>query len=419
MYCRWTLFKLEIKRLIGLLPLIMLETLLFGLIVFGAGAFAAKAVYGEKAVSEIKVGIVAEQEDSLTRMLVKFVQSMDSLKNLVTFDLMSEKEARTHMEKGEIYAAIMIPAGIIDSVISGENVPATILLDNSYSQMETEVFSQLTRSGAKLLTVAQAGIYAADEFCVENGMQDRIPQTEDELNETYLKYALGRTAIFRGREVNAVKGVGLIDYYGISMLLAFMSFAGLSFGRCLQVRMGEREKMIGARGISTGGQYLIEAGAFSLVFALLGMMISLPVYLLFVRHLDSSFKVAVTWIFMLVLWFAEGTFLRMLLQITGNSVGGIGVCFVILMAAMFASGVFLPPAFLPLWVERLGNDLPYKKWMDAMAVILQGRFEGQVTGELVRQIFIFLLTGTLAAALRNTQIGRSLFKKMGTGGKYE
>lgn len=419
MYCRWTLFRLEMKRLIGMLPLILLETLLFGLIISGVGIYATKALYGDKAVGEIRVGIVADHEDQMTRMLVKFVQSMDSLKDSTSFVILPEEEARRQVEEGEIYAAIIVPEGIVDSIISGENLPATILLGNSYSQMETEVFAQLTRSGAQLLTVAQAGIYAADTLCVENGMQDQIQQTEDYLNETYLDYAVGRASVFRTKEVNAVKGVGITDYYGISLLLAFLSFAGLSFGRCIEINMGERKRILCAQGISACGQYVIEAGAFAVIFALLGMIISLPVYLLLIRYAGSSFQMAVSWCSLFIIWFVVGIFLRMLFQITGNSPGGIGVCFVILMALMLASGIFLPSAFLPLWVEKFGNYFPYKSWMEVMAVILQGRFEGQIIGKLLVQFIVFLLVGAFIAVIRSHQMGWNTIKRISPGGENE
>lgn len=410
---------MEIKRLMGMFPLILLETLLFGVIVLGLGGYAAKAMYGDQVIGEIRVGIVAENEDPLTRMLIKFVQSMDSIKDTVSFELLPEQEARNQVEEGEIYAAIIVPEGIIDSIISGENSPATILLRNSYTQMETEVFAQLTRSGAKLLTIAQAGIYAADDLCREKGMQDRVKPAEDYLNEVYLKYALGRASIFQNREVDAVNGVGLTDYYGISLVIAFLSFAGLSIGRWIQVRMSEREKLLCVRGIYVSEQYLIGAGAFACVFALLGMVVSLLVYPLLIHYTDSFFKAGPAWLLLIVVWFAVGSFLRMLLQITGNNAGGIGVCFVILMVLLFASGIFVPGAFLPLWIEKSGNYFPFKIWEKAMEVILRGRFEGQILLELLLQILVFGAAGILITRIRNCWTWQHTLRKSGHGENNE
>ena len=406
MYCRLTLFRLEIKRLVGMIPFILLETLLFALIAAGTGIYAAKAVYGNKAIGEIKIGIVADGEDSMTKMLVRFAQSMDSMKGTVSMEFMKEEEARVQVEEGEIYGAVVIPEGMVDSILSGENLPASILLDNSYSQAETEVFEQLTRVGAKLLTTAQAGIYAADALCIESGMENRIQQTEDYLNTAYLDYALGRASIFQKEEVDAVKGTGLADYYGVSLLLAFLSLAGLSFGKCIQTEMGESKRMLSVRGISLGGQYLIETGAFATVMALFGMVVSLPVFLFITYYTDSSFQAEAVWIFLILMWLVLGSFLRILLQITGNSAGGIGICFVLSLAGMTASGIFLPSAFLPIWMERAGNYLFYREWMEAVTSILQGRADGRDMIKLLIQFIVFLAAGAFVTELKNIVVKR-------------
>lgn len=409
MYCRLIMFRLQIKRLVGMIPLILLETLLFALIVAGAGIYAVKAVYGDKAISEIRIGVVADSEDSLIKMLVKLIQSMDSMKDTVSMEFMPEQEARMQVEEGKIYGAVVIPEGMVEGILSGKNIPASILLGNGYSQAETEVFSQLARAGGKLLTTAQAGIYAADTLCMENGMSNRIQQTEDYLNEVYLEYALGRGSVFQKEEVDAVKGTGITDYYGISLLLAFISLAGLTFGKCIYIKTGERERMLAARGISVKEQYLIEAGAFSIVLALFGMMVSLPVCFFLIHYTDSSFQAAAVWIFLAFVWLVLGSFLRMLLQLTGNSAGGIGICFILILAGMAVSGVFLPSSFLPIWMEKAGNCFFYKGWMEAITVILQGRVHSGIMVKLLIQFILFLMAGVFIAEIKNIVVWRKTF----------
>lgn len=398
MRSRWILFQLEMKKFIKILPAILLETLLSALVLLGVGAYATKAVYGEKLINEIKVGIVAQGDDKTAAMLIRFVGAMDSMKDTAVFELLPDKEAEEKLQKGDIYAAVILPDGIIDSIISGKNIPAKILTGNAYSKVETDVFTQLSQAGASLLTTAQAGIYAADTFCIENGRADMVKQTENYLNGAYLKYALERSSLFREKEVTAIKGVNLVEYYTISLLFAFLSFAGLSFGRYVQVDMGEREKMIRSHGISELQQYLIETAAFACIFAFLGTLISVPLYLFVMNYGKSTFVFAPTWIFIMVIWFLAGIFLRGLFQIVGNQVGNIGVCFVILMALMLAAGVFIPQAFLP--IGEIGNYTFYKDWMEAMAAALQGRFDVPLAGRLVLALLFFSVSGVLAAVCR-------------------
>lgn len=412
MYCRWIFFRLKIKKFIRILPIILLETILFALILLGIGAYATKAVYGEKAVKEIGVGIVAEGEDQMADMLVRLVGAMDSIKDTVSLEMLSMEEAQARLKEGEIYAAVVLPEGLVDGIISGENIPAKILTGSAYSKIETEVFTQLSRAGASLLTTAQAGIYAADTFCVENGRADLIAQTENDLNEAYLKYALERSALFKEKEVKAVKGVNLTDYYAVSLLFAFLSFAGLSFGRYMQVEMGEKEKLMKSRGIGSMQQYLIETAAFSLVFAVLGTLLCLPVYLLIINNSKSSFTPSPVWIAMMVIWFLVGMFLRALFQILGNNTGSIGVGFIVLMMLMFSSGIFIPSAFLPIFIEKLGDYIPYKTWMEGMVMILQGKFVTGMAAKLFMTGFFSVAIGVLAAVCRENLVCPALKRRV-------
>ena len=402
MYAGWMLFRLEIKKFIAMLPVILAETVLTGLILLGIGFCASKAVYGEKAVDEIRVGIVTYGEDSLTEMLIGFVESMDSVKDTASFVRLSEEKAREELAAGELAAAILVPEGIVDSVNSGENIPATILLADDYSRVETEVFAQFTKTGAKLLTVAQAGIYAADALCMEEGCPERIPESEDYLNRQYLDYAMGRSGLFKEVEVSAAAGISLAEYYKISLLLAFLSFAGFSFGKSMEVQSGDREKVLMTRGMGAGKRYLIETAAFSCVFALLGTI------------LGSLLTAAAGWLWMGLVWFTMGTFLRALFQMTGNHTGGFLLCFGILMALMLTAGVFIPTAFLPLWVEKFGQIIPYKSWMEILTAISQKSFSGKMAAELAGMIFVFLAVGCLAVAVRGREKEKKIFLRQGT-----
>ena len=188
------------------------------------------------------------------------------------------------------------------------------------------------------------------------------------------------------------------------LLLAFLSFAGLSFGKYMQVGSGEREKLLGSRGIATGERYLMEAAAFSAVFSLLGTVICVPACLLLISKGDSFFRPDGAWLLLPALWFAVGTFIRVLLELTGNHAGGIGLSFMALMAFMTAAGVFIPTAFLPVWAEKIGRYLPYGIWMESMGDILQGIDPGKTAATLLFMTLFFLAAGSGAAAMRMRKV---------------
>lgn len=406
MHGRWILFVLEVKRYLKALPVIVVQTLVIGLFLAGIGVFASRALYGEEAVGKIRIGVFAGEADKSTDMLLGFASSMDSLKGRVILERLSEEEARKKLGTGEIFGALLLPEGLAESILSGENKPVTVLLDNTYSKMETEIFARLADAGAALLGTAQAGIYAADAFCLENGRADLIPASEAWLNQEYLNLAMGRYALFKEREVNAMKGMAVTDYYGIALFLAFLSFAGLSFGKYMQVEAGEREKMLKARGVGAGMRYLIETSAFALVFSLLGVIFGMPLFLLLAKNTASLFAPSAYWLGAILLWAAMGCFLRGLFQLTGNHGGGLGMGFTVLVGMMTASGIFVPPSFLPLWTEKLGTFLPYKGWMDALASLLKGRMDVPIFAGAVFWGLFFLISGAGLAMAGQRGYGR-------------
>ncbi len=397
---RWILFRLEIKKFIRILPVILAETILSGVLFLILGLWASKGLYGDRTVNEIRIGIVSEEDDKMTDRIVRFISSMDSVTDTVSFVQLSEKEAREKISAGEIFGAVLIPTGLMESILSGENLPAVILLDNTFSSMETAVFSQLADAGAKLLSTAQTGIYAADAFCMLIGREDLIAQSEEYLNRAYIEYAMGRTALWKEREVSAHFGVNISDYYAISLFLAFLTLTGISFGKYMQAGCGERERIWKTWGIGTGQRYLIETAAFGTVFSLLGMLLAIPFYLYFAKTADSSFVPSLSWLWMAVVWMAAGLFMRMLVELSGNHIGGMGICFLLLLAFMTASGVFIPSSFLPLWVERAGGLLPFGRWMEGMAAALQGKALGRGAAWLLADMPVYLLLGVLFAKCR-------------------
>lgn len=61
---------------------------------------------------------------------------------------------------------------------------------------------------------------------------------------------------------------------------------------------------------------------------------------------------------------------------------------------------FLPPAFLPVWMEQAGSRFFYRGWMEKTGMFLQGRIGSGAVLELIVQLVLFLIVGVLAAKVR-------------------
>lgn len=365
-----TFFRLELKKYSKAIPAILLESFLFGLLILSFGFFAIKYVNGGQTIGKIKVGIVSMEDEKLSRLLVDFAGSMDSMEESCSFELMEESAAYKGLENGSIYAVIIIPEGMIDGIMNGQNIPATVLFSTAHSRMETEIFTELAEAGNRLLRTAQAGIYAADALCLEMEHQDWLRETEDYLNRTYLQYALNRKAVFKLMEVQATGNYSLLQYYSVALLLIFLSFAGLTMGRLSESRQTAFNKIISARGLHRVWQAFLDIMAYAVVFTVFSMVLAVLFLQFMAAKAGTGIIGARGIIGLLFVFFSMGLFIRILLGITGNETAGLGVSFFLLMVMMVCSGLFLPQAFLPSFMEKTGKYLPYRIWLEAAMKML-------------------------------------------------
>lgn len=369
-------WRLQLKKFIKKMPVIMVESILFAVLILAFGIYAARAVYGENDFSKIKIAVVSQEESRMTNMLLSFVGGMESFEDSCEFLLMEEEEAGKAAEKGEIYAAVFLPEGVLESILDGTNVPARIVLNHAYSRMEAEIFEAAAQAGNRLLSVAQAGIYAADEFCLMTGQEELIPDAEEKLNEAYLEYALGRNAVFKMQEITATGKAGPAAYYSIALFLVFLSFAGMILARYAQVRKNVFSRLLSAKGLWAGWQYLAESMAFAAVYAIFGTVLGVFV-LLFAMHAENKGRPEITGILVLFLGiFVMGTFLRLLVEVTGHETGGIGIGLGIQSVMVIICGLILPPAFLPPTLEKVGTFLPHTIWLQSLLAVLNGQEQG-------------------------------------------
>ena len=405
--------KLQIKKFIKKIPVIVLESLVFLLLLLVFGKYAAGALYGDEAVRRMKIGVVSGEDAQMTSLLLSFVGEMESFEESILFEQMEEEQANKAVADGEIYAAVFLQEGVLEGILNGTNTPAKIVLGHAYSQMETALFEEVAQAGNRLLSVAQAGIYAADEFCINNGHEEVIEEAEMQLNRAYLEYALGRDSVFKMQEVNAMGKASPVAYYSISLVLVFLSFAGMMLGRYIAAKRNAFSELFAAKGLPFSAQYFAESVAFSGVFMLLGLVFLGPA-LIFAMYTENRMNLSIAgMIFLFFSIFVMGTFLHLLTGMLGNEAGGLGIGLGVQFLMVYAGGLLLPSAFLPKAVESIGKYLPHTIWFQSVLAILNGQSFSESAGKLVLIFLISILLGMLLFAGKNVR-GRMHFYA-GTG----
>ena len=359
-----TYLRLEIKRAIKVLPRFVAGAIVL-VAILGTIAFSAsKLLYQDRIMSRITIGVVLPEDDAIAQKAVDMLTSLDSVKSLCDFVYMKEEEGRRQLKEGILNALMVVPEGFIRDVITGVNTPIVIILPD-HPGIEEMVFKELTDSGARTLSIAQAGIYAADGLCIAYGIPDSIPEVEAVLNRIYLTYALPRADYFRDTAVSATKDVTVAQYYGISAVILCLLFCGIPLASfCSPDKKVLRQKLATAR-ITESLQVLAKILSVSvLLLILLGAGIAVLVSRELIVFAAGSFGVV------LLTVFVTASVIVAIYSISGSPTAGVIGLFWLTIGMLFLSGGLVPSAFLPSAIRTIGSFMPTAALSEVMKVFV-------------------------------------------------
>lgn len=253
----WIYLKLELKRACRILPCFLSGAVVLALLLGTIALLASKALYGETAAGRIAVGVVIAEDDLTSGRLISMLSSMDSVESLCDFVEVSEEEGRRQVENGQLDTLILMPPMMLQSIMSGENTPAVLVLPDG-GGLETMIFRSLTSAGARTLAVSQAGIYAADEFALNHGLADEISHIEQELNARYLSYAMSRSGAFRSRQVSAAGDLTTAQFYAVSAAVMFLLLCGIPAALILKPEPAVWTQKLRSLGIGPVGAVFVK-----------------------------------------------------------------------------------------------------------------------------------------------------------------
>ena len=337
---------LQLKSALRLLPKLFLGTVVFAFLAFCIG-FAGVKSLGNGSHLFFKVAAVLPENDALVSIGFNMLTGMDSLKSYCEFITTDERTAERMLKDGEVYAVVYIPEGFVDDVLSGRNTPARIVLPDNPG-IETVIFRSVLNAGSATLAYVQSGIYAMSDAYIEFGLNDKIPDATDKMNDDYISFVLNRSSIF---DINTVSSTGALtraQFYTCSGIILVMLFSGFLLGG-----FGTQEEnglSVMLRRFGIGRMYsgfcrtlavsLVYTCIFTIAAAFLGLVTPLNILYLFVGN-----AVCISFIFMIY-------------TLAGNGLYGMLLLFCANVVAAYCSGLITPFAYLPKIAAFIGKLLP-------------------------------------------------------------
>lgn len=353
-------FGLQLKTVIKMLPVILLGTVVFSVLLLGGVLAADKMLAGQQQSSVMNVALVVNDDNKYTEIAINMLVNEENIKELCSFTEMSEADAIAELSTGQVTAAVVIPENFLAGVLNGTNIPARIILPDGNGFSRSLAFRELVSAGASDLATAQAAIYAVDDLCRVAGI-DAIAESEDYLNKKLFLYALGRNKYYDKFEVAKTGDLSVVEFYMASGLVMFLLFGGVICGEFLGRENQAVSVCLGRVGVS--GRMIVCAKLFSVSLVYFVMLAAAYCVGCALDVVSWSFT-SLLGIFVVV---AAVFGINLFVFRTADSVvTGSIVLFIGTIVMMFASGNIIPEFFLPEIVNRIGYFMP-TKWIVGLA----------------------------------------------------
>lgn len=407
-----TLLGLQIKAAFMALPKIMAGMLVFGVLMVALA-------YGLVIFSEdnkedsfrMSVAVVypgseeSKKENKYIEQAFAMLGQLDAVKDACTFhNYYSEQEALSSMKKGASDAVVVLPEQFITSIITGENAPARIVFPSSGVNTSSVIFREILSAAAADLSTAQAGIYAVDDVIHQyHGSSKDIENAEFTLNLKYIAYALDRDAYYEQVDVSGAKGTTTTQFYVATGMLMLFLMGGIT---CVQLLKSETKVMAAALkryGVAPGTNHVFKVCGvtivfwcvFSVIYTLVALAVArFPVVAnvvtavgyvketvanadgtkeLVIGYQDGGFINVLAGVgALLVLLLAAMAMAGLIFKLSGKTVSGVILLFLLSVVMMFVSGCFLPVSMLPPIVGTVGEFLPTTVMFELCSQIITG-----------------------------------------------
>lgn len=359
------------KTALSYIPKLMLCTLVFAVFLTGFAVVGSKLLYSaSNNVTKVQIALVTEDDNPLTDLAIHYAGRMDSVKSVCEFHILDEQEAFNKLEKGELYAVVYLPPDFTKSILSGDNIPAEIILHPD-SGADSILFETLADAAAYTLRTAQAGIYAAiNTFSLL--APENVQTITGDLNEIFIHTALSRAKMFQEISLDATGGVSIMTFYISSAFVLLLLFSGIGCAAFYKSNRTFLCKIIKRNGIGYLSQIIIQGLAIAICYF---AIFCIPYFLYANTVPDISFVETLLFCGLLfIMIFGICEFVLLVFSISKNPHTGVLLLFFLSLVLLFLSGGIIPKAFLPNQIQKLAGFLPSTHWLSISLSLFGGSF---------------------------------------------
>lgn len=387
--------RIELKRAAHALMSGMVTLIIISAITLGSAA-ALYTLLQSLGISEpVKIAVATPGDGSMSKMALRLLQGMDSIKVVCEFELTDEEEAREGVYTGKYGAAIVLPENFYEGVNTGVNPPALILVPEDMTG-SLKNFGDLLEASVSLVDTVEGGIYAVTDAYYVYGMTVSKTDMENYLTNISFDTLLNRTKFFDEELETSLDVDNLISYAVVSACLLILMVTCTGFAYLYSKRTRAVEYILKRNGIGPVKKGFVRLFAMMLQLIVIYLLFTLIVYIasrfmivsdngaivLAGKSLKDALDVLKSFGNILPVLLAMCGFTHFVYSLLGSREDSGLILLIVFMIMLIVGGCIVPSVFLPDSIESLGAYLPAALWRNDI-------FSGGLARELIMGVLFF------------------------------
>lgn len=388
-------FGMQMKRMLCILPVLLVAVAATFAVLGACAALLLHSADSAEGKHRFRIGMVGDSSDSYLGFGISVVQAMDESRFMVELVSMEKEEALSSFRRGELSACVMVPDGLMDSIVYGRNDKLiTYLSSEGQKGLEGILGEELADIVSVLVTRSQSAIFGMQQIMWDHDRGTEVAALTDRMNLKLFDVVLNRTGLYTLEELGVSGGLSAMGYYLGAFLVFFLLLLGIH-GSPLLLRRGRAlPELMKSRGVGAPGQVLGEYGA----FACMNLLCFAVAFLALGIILNGGFIEIQEWeglggeplrelfgmILPVTLMLSAMQF--WLYELVTGVVGSLICQFICGISMAYLAGVFYPSGFFPETMRTLGQMLP----AGAAMRYVQGGILGELSLKAALPVFLYL-----------------------------
>lgn len=397
-------FFAQLKRVFKILPIQLLINLVVGVCVGSLAVLFVREGVLAPGRMKYRIGVVGDMTDSYLGFGLGTLQAVDDSRFIIELVGMEEAEAKEAFHRGDLYAYVRIPDGLIESIENGANDrPVTYIVEEGQRGLGSIVMTEIVDVVSGLITSTQSGIYGMQEILMDYGKTEGFWEATDELNFRYFDIVLGRKNLYDMEILGIANGLSTGGYYFCGILIFTLLLSGISNSLLFSKRSRGLPRFLAAKGVGAAGQV---AGEY-LAYTGMEVVCILEMFLMLAAVFGSGIISIAEWkgmgarplpvflmsFFPVILMVSAMQFL--IYETVENVVSSVLLQFLCAVSMGYLSGFFYPAGFFPEILRKAGEILPTGAAMRWTGGCMTGTFSWTAFTGIITYLLCFLAMSVL------------------------